>query len=305
MASSPAVVRIKLPGQHEKSVLSLLGRWLTVCPFLFQYAPPAPVTPDRCDLIPIRTVALCGKSRTFDGGGGKGLKTADAPPPFLLVAPSGRRRTSCKCAAEEPICCFIGLPLVLHRVGYAARVQICLFVCPHRQSSFSSLARPAPGTRNERRRVVGKELRPSFKRRQGRSVVVWWRVCQLGHAIDDDDDNDGEAPRARAASRQFRPDMSVADGGKVTCEAIPKRHACFSGGLAEIGAHARASVMLVVCLGEEGGASVFHTPRRERDGCFSTMPCCCCQDDSSGEGAVVTHIPSRSPHMSTHVNNDP
>lgn len=53
--------------------------------------------------------------------------------------------------------------------------------------------------------------------------------------------------------------MSVADGGKVTCEAIPKRHACFSGGLAEIGAHARASVVLVVCLG--GGASVFHTPQ--------------------------------------------
>lgn len=50
---------------------------------------------------------------------------------------------------------------------------------------------------------------------------------------------------------------------------------------------------------------MFHTPRRERDGCFSTMPCCCCQDDSSGEGAVVTHIPSRSPHMSTHVNIDP
>lgn len=187
------------------------------------------------------------------------------PPPFLLVAPSGRRRTSCKCAAEEPICCFIGLPLILHRVGYAARVQICLFVCPHRQSSFSSLARPAPGARNERRRVVGKQLRPSFKRRKGRSVVVWWRVCQLGHAIDDDDDNDGEAPRARAASRQFRPDMSVADGGKVTCEAIPKRHACFSGGLAEIGAHARASVMLVVCLVEEGGGlGVSHTPQRKR-----------------------------------------
>lgn len=88
---------------------------------------------------------------------------------------------------KSPFAASFGLPLILHRVGYAARVQICLFVCPHRQSSFSPPP-PAPARCQERTAAGGGKTAPAKLQTTTRAIGSVVACLSIGHAIDDSDD---------------------------------------------------------------------------------------------------------------------